>query len=334
MSDQRNPLTRALESLWYKPSLSFITLLLLPLSWLFGFVAASRRDKQRAMAERLPVPVIVVGNITVGGTGKTPLILSLVPALQAKGYRPAIISRGYGAACTQFPARVPADYPDPQQYGDEPSLLAQTGVPVVIDPDRVRAAKHVLDTTDCDVIISDDGLQHYRLARDVEIIVLDSARGLGNRQLLPAGALREPATRLQDAALLVSNGGACMDAPDAAVMNLRPVHWRQLKTGVTRPLQPLPFSQVHAIAGIGNPQRFFNTLTGLGLKVIPHAFADHHAYQASDVAFGDNLAIVMTAKDAIKCSAWANDKVWVLDVQASLPQGLLDAVLTQLDGVR
>ncbi|TNF36854.1 MAG: tetraacyldisaccharide 4'-kinase [Gammaproteobacteria bacterium] len=333
MSDRRSSLARTLESLWYQPSLSFITLLLLPLSWLFRFLAASRRDKQRAAAERLPVPVIVVGNITVGGTGKTPLIQSLVPALQQAGYRPGIISRGYGAACTQFPARLPVQA-DPQQYGDEPALLALTGVPVVIDPDRVRAAKHLLATTDCNVIVSDDGLQHYLLARDVEIIVLDGARGLGNRQCLPAGPLREPPQRLQSNALLVSNGKASADAPDAQVMTLQPLHWRQLNSGITKPLQPLPFTQVHAVAGIGNPQRFFDTLAGLGVAVIPHAFADHHAYQPEDVAFGDNLAIVMTAKDAIKCAAWANDKVWVLDVQARLPQGVLDTVLTQLDGVR
>jgi tetraacyldisaccharide 4'-kinase len=285
------------------------------------------------LAERLPVPVIVVGNISIGGTGKTPVIQALASHLMQRGYRPGIISRGHGARQQTFPARVPASA-NPQQYGDEPALLAHsTSCPVVIDPDRVRAAHYLLETTDCNLILSDDGLQHYRLARDIEIIVLDGERGLGNGHCLPAGPLREPAARLAEGALLLCNGCENDAVPTASVMQLASRQWRHLQSGRTQAVtKALPFSKVHAVAGIGNPQRFFNTLESLDLTIESHAFPDHHAFTPDELAFNDELPIVMTSKDAIKCQAWANPRIWVLDVQAQLPDDFIEALIHRLPG--
>ena len=330
MRDHRNTLTRFLEHLWYRQHLAWYGFLLLPVSWLFKCIAAKRRASQTRSAVRLPVPVIVVGNISIGGSGKTPVIQALAAQLASRGYKPGIISRGYGAKNTAYPARVPYQA-DPTLYGDEPTLLAHsTGCPVIIDPDRVRAAKHLLASTDCDVILSDDGLQHYRLARDIEIIVLDGARGLGNGHCLPAGPLREPASRLDETAFLLCNGQA-IEGVAAAVMPLKPVQWRQVATEKVYAVDDyLPFPRAHAVAGIGNPHRFFDTLTALGLQIERHAFADHHQFVASDFELGDDLPVVMTAKDAIKCDRLDDQRLWVLDVEARLPDDFLQALLHRL----
>lgn len=325
-----------LERAWYDTT-SRRTLWLRPLSWLFRRLASARRRQQQADAVRLPVPVIVVGNITVGGTGKTPLILALAKHLQARGWQPGIISRGYGGRLESYPALVPPDG-DPARYGDEPVLLARNShCPVAVDPDRVRAAQFLLGTpAGCNLILSDDGLQHYRLARDIEIIVVDGRRLFGNGQCLPEGPLREPPSRLAEATFVVSNGSPARPLPvPTLTMQVLPQSWLQVRSGLRRALaEGTPAGRVHAVAGIGNPQRFFDTLRALGLDVIEHAFADHHAFTASDLDFGDDCPVIMTSKDAVKCHAFAGEHVWALEVEAELPAALAHALQQHLDPQR
>ncbi|WP_254275123.1 tetraacyldisaccharide 4'-kinase [Halomonas sp. 3H] len=275
--------------------------------------AAGRRPVWRA-----PVPVVVVGNITLGGTGKSPLVAWLAGRLVERGWRPGILSRGYGGRSEAYPLRVTADTPV-AQCGDEPRMLAeQTALPVVVDPDRPRGARLLLEAG-CDILLSDDGLQHLALGRDLELVVVDGRRGFGNGRCLPAGPLREPLSRLASVDAVMVNGEPAFAAPDGAFsMRLVPSGWRRLGDGRRCPLEPRPFAgPVHAVAGIGNPSRFFASLEALGVAVIPHPMTDHHAFRAEDLAFGDDRPLVMTAKDAVKCRGLAPDDSWVLDVVAA-----------------
>ena len=313
---------------------------LLPLAGLFGAAVALRRFLYKAgllNSERLPVPVIVVGNISVGGTGKTPLVLWLATRLRENGYNPGIISRGYGGA-NQTPHAVSADS-DAAQYGDEPVLLARrSDSPVWIGKDRAAAARALLAAhPDCNVIVSDDGLQHYRLARDVEIAVIDGARGLGNGWLLPAGPLREPPSRLAAVDAVVIRGPRTQvvaQAPAPYEMNLEPAGLRNLRdSGRCVAPSHLQGLRVHAVAGVGNPQQFFDTLTRLGIAHTPHAFADHHPFAASDLAFSNCDAVVMTEKDAVKCERFASGMhctYWALQVDARIDDALARHVLARI----
>ena len=307
---------RSLESAWYRP-FSW-ALLLLPLSWLFRVLSSSRRFYYRriSLPHPLPVPVIIVGNISVGGTGKTPLLAALVVIFQAQGYRPGIISRGYGGSATDYPQRV-TDTSTAENVGDEPLLLSSL-CPVVVDPDRYRAARYLLENTGCNLIFSDDGLQHYRLPRDIEIVVMDGERGTGNGQCLPAGPLREPLSRLQTADLVVVNETvASLMIPHQGAFKLSPVHFRQLATCATAAVDIWSLGRrVHAVAGIGNPARFAHTLTSLGFEPFLHPLPDHHRFTGEELCFEDDLPVIITAKDAVKCVADSGDNVWVLDVQA------------------
>ena len=332
---------------WYRPGLTPLTALLLPLSWLFAAIAGGRRALYRtgiARASPLPVPVIVVGNITAGGTGKTPLVAWLARALAAHGLHPGIVSRGHGAATAAPRAVAPGD--DPGQAGDEPLLLARTGVPVWIGRDRVAAARGLLRAhPGTDVLVSDDGLQHYRLPRTVEILVVDGERGFGNGALLPAGPLREPAARANTVDALVVNGGpsgaaraagvgwAAGRAVPAFAMRLEGARFVSL-AGAARFAAAADFHgrRVHAIAGIGNPGRFFASLRALGLDPVCHAFADHHAYAASELALPDAEVILMTDKDAIKCAPMADARMWTLPVEAAPAPGLIELILEKLHG--
>ncbi|MDR5905446.1 tetraacyldisaccharide 4'-kinase [Franzmannia qiaohouensis] len=294
--------------------------LLRPLEALYRWaVERRRRAYQRGDKPvwRAPVPVIVVGNITLGGTGKSPLTAWIADWLAAQGWRPGIVSRGYGGRSEGYPLRVDANTP-PSACGDEPLMLAlQCGVPVVVDPDRPRGARALLDAG-CDIVISDDGLQHLALGRDIELVVVDARRGLGNARCLPAGPLREPVERLARVDAVLLNGEHdSPTTPSGYRMQLAPQRWHHLASGARYALRPLPFeTAVHGVAGIGHPQRFFATLAALGLEVERHAFADHHHYQADELAFDDARPVVMTAKDAVKCRAMADPRHWALEVEA------------------
>jgi tetraacyldisaccharide 4'-kinase len=295
-------------------------LLLRPLEALYRGVM-SRRARAHATGRkpvwRAPVPVVVVGNITLGGTGKSPLVAWLADLLVARGWRPGIVSRGYGGRAEAYPLRIAAGTPV-EESGDEPRMLFdQTGLPLVVDPDRPRGCRRLLEEG-CDILISDDGLQHLALARDLELVVLDGRRGIGNGHCLPAGPLREPVSRLAGVEAVVINGEPLFTPPqDAYGMSLAPSGWRSLGDGRRFSPRPLPFSgPVHAVAAIGNPGRFFASLAQLGVEFIPHAFPDHHVFRPAELAFGDDLPVVMTAKDAVKCLPGAVDDGWVLEVEA------------------
>lgn len=325
----------AFESLarhWY--ARDAVSRLLTPLAWIFGIVVFTRCMLYRSGilgSVRIGLPLIVVGNLVAGGSGKTPLVLWLAEFLKAHGYRPGIVSRGYGGSVSAggaAPLEASARS-DPALVGDEPLLLARrSGCPVWVAADRV-AACHALRTEhpECNVIILDDGLQHYRLARDFEIAVVD-ARGFGNGLLFPAGPLREPVSRLASVDAIVSNGAVGLQGH---AMRVEGATFLRLGAGGT-PMQAsaLGVRRVHAVAGIGDPPRFFRHLEKLGLEVIPHPFPDHHAYVATDLDFGDQLPVVMTEKDAVKCEriVAGQPRFWMLPVRAELDAGF-GAVLVE-----
>lgn len=308
-----------LSEAWYRDAAWLQALR--PLAWLYRQVVGAR---QRAYASgrktqwQSPVPVIVVGNLTLGGTGKSPLVAWLARWLVDQGWQPGIVSRGYGGEAPRYPLYVNVDS-DAAQSGDEPLMLAQqTGLPVVVDPDRPRGARKLI-AAGCDIVIADDGLQHLALGRDIELVVVDGARGFGNGHCLPAGPLREPLERLQTVDAVLVNGAATARAlPDEGYsMALVPARWRHLTDGVCYPVEQVPFAgRVHALAGIGHPPRFFATLEVLGVDHDAHPLPDHHRYTAGDLRFADNRPVVMTAKDAVKCRRFANERCWALDVEA------------------
>lgn len=320
-----------IESIWYGSSP--VKWLLMPLTGLFSLVVKLRRGCYRwgvLYAYRLPVPVIVVGNITAGGTGKTPLTLWLVNFLREQGYKPGIISRGYGGKSSTWPQAVTAES-NPDLVGDEAVLLAtRAACPVAVGPDRVATGELLLNEFDCDIIISDDGLQHYRLERDVEIAVIDGKRREGNGLMLPAGPLREPIARLTSVDAVVVNGGRAqrgefeMTLQGRRLENLTDNDW-------TKDLEELAGKQVHAVAGIGNPSRFFAALRQAGLEVIEHPYPDHHQFSAKDVQFDDFLPVLMTEKDAVKCRGFANERMWVLPVTATLGEVFERRMMTLLN---
>jgi len=304
------------------------------LAALYGGVVSLRRKLFRMGVLRsrgVVVPVIVVGNVSVGGTGKTPLTIALVQRLRDAGLKPGVASRGYGRRDENKPAWIES-HTTPEEGGDEPVLIARhTGVRVRVDRKRVAAARELV-AAGCNVIVCDDGLQHYRLRRDVEIEVIDGRRRYGNGRLLPAGPLREPAERGSECDFRVVNGG------DASFgewpMHLRADNATPLRGGRNRPLSSFGGHRVHAVAGIGNPERFFNMLRALGIGVVPHAFSDHHRYVRSDLEFGSELPVLMTEKDAVKCAAFANEWHYSVPVVAELPEAFWVALLEKLGGKR
>jgi tetraacyldisaccharide 4'-kinase len=263
------------------------------------------------------VPVIVVGNLTVGGTGKTPLTIWLVQFLQQAGYSPGVVSRGYGGRRGRpEPLRVGPET-DPAECGDEPVLIAQkTDAPVMVAQDRVLAARALLTGTFCDILVADDGLQHYRLGRDVEILLVDGERRFGNGWCLPAGPLREPVARAGSVDFIVCREGQAR--PGEYAMTLRGGTTVNLLTGQSVPLTHFVGTPVHACAGIGYPERFFRDLAGWGIPVEPLALPDHHAYRREDVTFPDDKPVLITEKDAVKCRAFAHEKLWYVPVHADV----------------
>ena len=329
----------ALEKAWYrKPSWSQV---FLPMAWLFQAVTGLRKNilQRRYQGKAFQVPVVIIGNINIGGTGKTPLIISLARQLAAKGIKTGIVSRGYGGNSGPQPMSVLATS-QVEQCGDEALLMARrTACPVVVCADRVAAVDHLIAANDVDVILSDDGLQHYRLHRDMEIVVIDEQRGLGNGCCLPAGPLRESPRRLNSVDGIVINGLARNGAFQNSLANfealsaqtysmtLKPSQFTNLVSGEVISTEQWCHGQsVHAVAGIGNPERFRETLSALGLKPQLHSFPDHHLFAGADINFDDDWPVVMTAKDAVKCESLNNGDCWFLDVEAVIPSELIQMI--------
>jgi tetraacyldisaccharide 4'-kinase len=347
-----------LNRIWYDDAVG--RTLLAPLSWVYGRMVAARSRAfaaGRRTTTRVDRPVIVVGNLTVGGTGKTPAVAWLAWQLGALGRKAGIASRGYGAAGRGVQQVDPkADW---RAFGDEPVLLQRrTGVPVVVDADRVAAARRLIELG-VDVVVCDDGLQHLRLARDFEIVVIDGRRGLGNGRLLPAGPLREPAARLASVQAVVINGEPrpglldalrTLDAPAPLFMRMVPSVLEPVRgvgehatvaqeiAALSRAggagaalwgqrLEDLRGVRVHAVAGIGNPQRFFELLKSHGVDIVPHAFADHHPFSARDLDLPGSWPILMTEKDAVRCATFANDRLACVPVTAQFSPADADTLL-------
>jgi tetraacyldisaccharide 4'-kinase len=327
---------KRLDYYWYSRSLWLV--LLTPLSLLYRMVIWSRRFAYRAgiiSSQRMSRPVIVVGNLTVGGTGKTPLVAWLAGHLMQKGLQPCIVARGYGGKARRWPQQVRPDS-DPGIVGDEAVMLAEiTGCPVSVGPDRVAATRQLLEHTECNVVISDDGLQHYALQRDIEIAVIDGVRRFGTGFLLPAGPLREPLRRLQEVDLIVVNGlaGSGEYPMRMLVGDARLLGDPQQQ----RALGEFRGQSVHAVAGIGNPERFFQALQQYGMRIETHAFPDHHCFQPEDIRFGDGRPVFMTEKDAVKCREFGAGNEWVVPVRAEMSQEFckrLDELLDTRSGMR
>lgn len=320
-----------LQHHWYR--ITPLHLILFPVSLLFRLLVTLRRALYRSgilPGERLAVPVIVIGNISVGGTGKTPLTLALTQQLIDRGWHPLIVSRGYGGGAQQ-PRHVDADS-DAQQVGDEPLLMARRNLcPVWIGKDRAAAAQAALQAhPQCDVVLCDDGLQHYRLQRDVEVAVIDGVRRFSNGFMLPAGPLREPVARLRTVDAVVMNGGKTSTGQYAMHLSGEVFH-NLLDPSRTVTANYFYTLNNHAVAGIGHPQRYFRHLQALGIAFTPHAFPDHHPYDAADLAFTGCDAILLTEKDAVKCAVFADARYWVLRVDAQLDPALVDHILRKIE---
>ncbi|HBS26888.1 MAG TPA: tetraacyldisaccharide 4'-kinase [Gammaproteobacteria bacterium] len=314
---------------WYRNDL--VSFALWPVSLLLCGLAKLRRKRIEKQGHLLSqnVPVIIVGNITVGGTGKTPMVIWLARFLRQQGFKPGIVSRGYGGNHQR--ATLVTNDSNSLEVGDEALVIARrSGVPLCVGKDRLGAANTLLASKMIDVIISDDGMQHYRLPRAIEIAMLDGERRFGNGLCLPAGPLREPESRLSEVDFQIVTGTASSEHEISM----------QLKTGrlfnlnspaKTKALESLRGHQVHAIAGIGNPDRFFNLLEDFGLIVERHPFPDHYRYETSDLHFNDGKPVLMTEKDAVKCGLFAESHFWYLPIEARLPESLGEQILNRLE---
>ena len=305
--------------------------LLAPLGWVYGLVAVLRRAFYRAGLRRtwqVGCPVVVVGNLSVGGTGKTPLVIAIARLLARHGLRVGVVCRGYRGSASRWPRQVRSDS-DPLRVGDEAVLLARrTGGPVAAGPNRIAAARILVRRSKCDVILSDDGLQHLRLARDVEIVVVDGLRRHGNGRCLPAGPLREPLRRLASVDLVVVNGDARQGELE---MQLVPGDAVSLvDSGTTRPLDSFRGAPVHAVCAIGHAERFFRTLESQGLTIVRHPFPDHHPFSETEIGFPDDAPVLMTEKDAVKCERFADSRHWFVPVEGVLSSGLEARLLAVL----
>lgn len=311
--------SRFFDSMWYgqRP----VALLFIPLTWLFSGVVWLRSfmlEKGWLASTRLNVPVIIVGNITVGGTGKTPVVIWVAELLKSAGYTPGVISRGYGGIASSWPQQVRADS-DSRVVGDEAKILARrTGCPVAVGPVRAQSAQALIDHHGCDVIISDDGLQHYALQRDIEIAVVDGERRFGNGYLLPAGPLREPVGRLKNVDFIICNGLA--NANEYALKIEGNEAIKLLDESQRCELESFSETPCHAIAGLGNPARFFSHLKKFNISFKSHIFPDHFKYAEKDINFDDDKPVLMTEKDAVKCTFIANEKHWYVPIKAQMTE--------------
>ena len=327
----RRRLSRLFESIWYGSNP--LAIVLLPISWLYRLLFWLHRKWRLRARQKFEVPVIVVGNITIGGTGKTPMIIWLTRELRERGYSVGVISRGYLGAKNGSPARVYADS-DPAIVGDEAVLIARRAAcPVVVCADRNAALECLLEGEAIDVVLSDDGLQHHALARDFEIALVDGYRGLGNGYCLPAGPLREAASRLNSVDAIVVNG-APWTYPGAVHTFVRVSTFEQLSDGRQSTLAEFDTAKVHAVAAIGNPQRFFDLLEKAGLVVIPHQHADHARLEMDDLDFADGFPVLLTEKDAVKCETFAPAGVWSVNIDLAFEESeariLMERLLSNL----
>jgi len=316
---------------WYKKSIWLY--LLYPFSLLFSYLTNRRRRKyikNKVKSFKPDIPVIVVGNLTIGGTGKTPLVKYIATKLIDKGYKPGIVSRGYGG---NFKETLQVnENTSVKETGDEAQILTKLSIPFYIDKNRVRAVKKLIDNHDCDLIISDDGLQHYKMGRDIEINVIDGKRRLGNNLTFPAGPLRESKARLKTVDFIVNNSGPTKD--DEYLMNIIPSKFVHLKSGKSYSVEDWPMhNQVHAVAGLGNPGRFFDLLDKLGFDIIRHPYPDHHNFSSNDIFYLDHLPIVMTEKDASKCKDFDNNKIWYLTIDADVNNKFIDDLEDKLKSI-
>ncbi len=335
-------LARLLVEHWYRPRPTWLAYVLLPFSILYSVVVEIRASLYRhgfLRSETLAVPVIVVGNVTVGGTGKTPFVIALVKALRARGFTPGVISRGYGGSVSARHeiACVTAES-NPNEVGDEAMQIARTDTPMAIGRNRVAAGELLLKTyPEVNVIISDDGMQHYRLARTMEIAMLDGMRRLGNGLTLPSGPLRERPSRLAQVSAVVLTD---IDSTTPLPQYQPPVFRQTLRADtlhqINQPENTMPLTalidenHIHAIAGIGNPERFFQMFYCAGIHIEPHAFADHFPFTANDLALPDARWVIMTEKDAVKCRAFADDRCWYLPVTSEIAPPLLHLIDVKL----
>jgi len=312
-----------------------------PLAYIFRLAAAARKNKQQTQADgsNIPIPVIVVGNISVGGTGKTPFVITLAKHLQKQGLQPGIVSRGYKSNAAHYPLLVDSNA-SAYEVGDEALLIAEkTQCPMVIDADRRRAAEYLAHHAQCNLIISDDGLQHYRMHRDLEIAVVDGQRLFANGLTLPAGPLREPVSRLRSVDHIVVNGEPRHSSPAlaaAVVMKLAPTFLVNMVSGEKKAFSVAPFNignRVQAVSGIGNPERFFALLEQLPYQVEKYCFPDHHAFTLEDfekLELDSHQPVVITEKDAVKCRSFAKDNFWYLVVEVKLPESFLELLTHQI----
>ena len=310
-------------------------LFLAPIAWLFSGLSSLRRHYLQTVYQGTPfsAPVVVIGNISVGGSGKTPLIIALVRELKEKGYSVGVVSRGYGGKAIRYPLIVSKNTPA-SESGDEPLLIVKScGCPVVVDPNRENAVRTLLERFSCDLVLSDDGLQHYQMHRDVEVAVIDASRGLGNKLTLPAGPLREPLKRLQEVDFIVHNGVEHINADSGNAKNtcfvkLEPVGLRKFGAEeLISAAQWVDSMSVHAVAGIGHPERFASTLKEMGFEPDLHAKNDHEALSIGDLRFKDQRPIIITEKDAVKYNDAVPENLWVLEVRMRLSDQLVDNVL-------
>ena len=325
-------LSRCLDRIWYQPNPW--RWLLAPLALCYRWITDLRRLLYRwgiRPVTVLPVPVVVVGNLTVGGTGKTPLVIWLAEELRQRGLSVGIVSRGYGGRAGRWPQAVDANS-DPSLVGDEPVMLTRaTNCPVSVGPNRVKAARALLAREQVDVLLADDGLQHLALGRIMEIVVVDGERGLGNGLCLPAGPLRERRDRLARVSAVVVNGGDWRPdegARDTFRATMQAQHVSRLTGSARRSLGSFRGKSVHAVAAIGHPERFFRMLEAAGLKVIAHPLPDHASIDAADLQFDDSRPVLVTEKDAVKCERIAHDDVWSVSVKLSFEPEASDGLLT------
>ena len=314
---------------WYKKS--FWLYILAPFTFLFSSLVKARRNSFKKNPKKVwnsPKPIIVVGNISMGGTGKTPLVKFIANELVKRGFKPGLVSRGYGGKYSgTLEVTSETTY---KQTGDEAQILAKLNVPFFIDKSRSRAARKLQEKHDVDVIISDDGLQHYAMGRDIEIAVIDGARRLGNGLAFPAGPLREPKSRLSEVDFIVNNGGPTEG--DEILMTLSPAKFIHLNSGKEYAVDKWPMhNQVHAIAGVGNPNRFFDLLLRLGFEFDKNPFPDHHKYNKRDLYYLDHLPILMTEKDAAKCKHFKNSKIWYLSIESKIEPQFIDRLEEKLN---